>query len=78
MKRPFQQSRLAVPGRTLVRNTSTGIPMMCCWDDCTRDGYDEIKIIVREPQKNLHYIFCSERHKRLYTTAHREYGKLGA
>lgn len=77
MKKPMQQSRLKIPGRTPVIN-SLGNHLPCCWDDCERDGYDEIKVVVKEPQKQLHYVFCSERHKRLYLNAHHDYGRLGA
>lgn len=69
------QRRLTIPGKTIVRN-GHGIPIKCCWDDCEKSGYDEIKVIVREPQKTLHYIFCSERHKRMHITSHHTYGKL--
>ena len=75
MKRPFQVSRLKIPGKTPVRNDQ-GNPILCAWDDCEKPGYDEIKVIVREPQKTLHYIFCSEQHKRYHIHGHREYGKL--
>jgi hypothetical protein len=75
-KRTMQSSRRnGIPGRTLVRN-GHGIPIRCAWDDCERNGYDEIKIVVKEPQKELHYIFCSERHKRYHIHGHHEYGKL--
>jgi hypothetical protein len=74
-KRVIQQSRIRIPGKTVVRN-DMGIPIQCCWDDCENPGYDEIKIVVNEPKKKLHYIFCSDRHKRFHITGHRTYGKL--
>lgn len=73
----MQQSRIRIPGKTEVRNPETGNRILCAWDDCEKPGYDEIKIIVREPQKTLHYIFCSERHKRYQINGHQSYGKLG-
>ena len=73
MRKIRQVSR--IPGRTLVRN-GQGKPIMCAWDDCERNGYDEIKVIVREPRKNLHYIFCSEQHMRFHIMGHHSYGKL--
>jgi len=76
-KRVFQSSRIRIPGKTQVRNPVTGNVLKCCWDDCENDGYDEIKIVVKEPQKNLHYIFCSETHKRYHLNGHKAYGKLG-
>lgn len=75
-KRTMQQSRIRIPGKTMVRNPETGVPLKCAWDDCEKPGYDEIKLIVKEPQKNLHYIFCSEIHKRFQIHGHHEYGKL--
>ena len=75
MKRTRQMSRLTIPGKTLVRN-SMGKPIPCAWDDCEKPGYDEIKIVVKEPRKDLHYIFCSSVHKRFYMASHHQYGKL--
>lgn len=76
-KRTIQRARLTIPGKTMVRN-GHGIPLQCCWDDCTEPGYDEIKVVVNEPRKKLHYIFCSETHKRFHINGHRDYGNLGA
>lgn len=75
-KRVIQASRIRIPGKTEVRNPVTGNVILCAWDDCRNPGYDEIKVIVKEPKKTLHYIFCSERHKRFHTHGHHEYGKL--
>lgn len=74
-KRVIQQSRIRIPGQTMVRNPQ-GIPILCCWDTCEKPGYDEIKLVVKEPGKTLHYIFCSDRHKRYHIHGHREFGKL--
>lgn len=75
-KRTYQASRrIGIPGRTLVRNAQ-GIPIKCAWDDCERPGYDEIKVVVKEPTKELHYIFCSDRHKGYHIHGHQAYGKL--
>lgn len=75
-RRIIQQSRIRIPGRTLVRNPGTGNPISCAWDDCQKYGYDEIKVVVSEPAgKKLHYIFCSDLHKRLHINGHHAYGK---
>lgn len=63
--------------RTLVRNAQ-GVPLLCAWDDCEKDGYEEVKVIVRDNGKNLHYVFCSERHKRMHIAGHQSYGNLTA
>lgn len=73
MKRTIQAARLKIPGRTRVRN-ALGIPIKCAWDTCERDGYDEIKVVVREQNKNLHYIFCSEGHRQYHINGHHSYG----
>lgn len=74
-KKPFQMSRIRIPGKTVVRN-DFGVPILCAWDDCQNSGYDEIKVIVTEQGKRLHYIFCSEQHRQLHINGHHEYGKL--
>lgn len=80
MKLPRQARRTATH-RTPVRNPR-GLPILCAWDTCDRIGYDEHKFIVREGQrgtkgfKELHYIFCTDAHKRLHMASHHSYGKL--
>lgn len=75
-KLPRQATRrLHIPGKTRVRN-GEGKPLPCSWDECWEDGYDEIKVVVTEPTKKLHYIFCSEEHKRYYVNSHHSYGNL--
>lgn len=64
-----------IPGRTLVPGTQSPF-ILCAWDTCGRYGYDEIKVVVKEPSKELHYIFCSEAHKSFYVHSHRDNGKL--
>jgi hypothetical protein len=78
VKRPIQASRIRVPGKTMVHNPVTGNAILCAWDDCPNPGYDEIKILVRESRttKTLHYIFCSEKHKRYHLIGHHAYGRL--
>lgn len=58
---------------TRVRN-ALGVPILCAWDDCQSDGFEEHKVIVREPSKTLHYVFCSERHRQFHIAGHRAYG----
>jgi hypothetical protein len=74
MKRPRQMTR-RIPGRTMVRN-GQGIPILCAWDTCDSPGFDEIKVVVNEPRKKLHYIFCSEKHKQYHINGHRAYGNV--
>lgn len=61
---------------TLVR-TTTGQPITCVWDDCTRPGHNEI--MVKEQHTDgqwWNYIFCSERHKNLHVNGAKAYGNL--
>lgn len=69
-------ARLTIPGRTRVPGTQHKW-IRCAWDDCEKDGYDQIKVVVREPKKNLHYIFCSETHKQMHINGSRDYGNKG-
>lgn len=60
--------------------------LLCCWDDCERDGtnlhrtrfHDHPKALrCDDPvSKHVWYVFCSERHLRLFLNGHREYGVL--
>jgi hypothetical protein len=60
---------------TLVRNAS-GRPLPCCWDDCTKSGHEEQKVVVQDGNKNLHYVFCGQAHKMLYVNSKKDYGNL--
>jgi len=56
--------------KVLVRN-SRGLPLMCCYTDCTSDGDNRIRVEVphnqpKFPGEKLIYIFCKQDHKRLY------------
>lgn len=55
---------------------TTGNKLLCCWDDCERLGDDRWKITAREPERNLIYVFCSERHQLMYANSHREHKML--
>jgi hypothetical protein len=66
-------------------STDRGEPFMCCWNDCTEKGHEEIKVVVpngmnqytREPQ-TLTYIFCSRQHRMYYVNSHKDLGNLPA
>jgi hypothetical protein len=64
--------------RKTVINLSTGVHIPCCWDDCTRDGVELHKCVVREPTGRAHYVFCSERHRQFWINSHRDNGRLPA
>lgn len=46
-----------------------GVPLMCTWDDCERDGDDRIQIKVPksngEPGYTI-FIFCTEGHRQMF------------
>jgi len=60
--------------------------LLCCWDDCDRDGttlhkslfHDHPKALACENpvSKHLWYVFCSERHRQLFLNGHIKYGVL--
>lgn len=61
----------------LVRNVATQRVLPCCWDDCTEDGNDRIRVEIPHPtprwkdslggkQEMLIYIFCSDGHRNHY------------
>lgn len=60
---------------TKVRGVD-GQPLLCCWDDCERDGHEEHKLIREEKDKRLHYVFCSLSHRVLYEFSPISHGNL--
>jgi hypothetical protein len=45
--------------------------VMCAWDTCERDGYENNKVVTREsapgyPLKTISYVFCSEKHRNYF------------
>lgn len=59
-------------------SVATGQPILCCWTDCERTGDDGYQAIVREPGRNVHYLFCSQRHLMYWTNSIRDMGNLPA
>jgi hypothetical protein len=60
--------------KTMVRAPKTGVPLLCCWDECERAGFDEIRTVQgRGTPEELVYIFCSELHRGYWVNAH-DYG----
>lgn len=60
-----------------VRSGVTDRIIPCCWAECDRPGLKAHQLVVPEnPQKNLIYLFCSDRHRALYVNSHRSYGNL--
>lgn len=55
----------------LVRNQVTGRILPCCWDDCTSNGDQRIRIKQRTELGFTTYIFCRDLHKVLWANAHR-------
>ena len=54
--------------------------VMCAWDECDRDGYENHKVVVHNgkpgyPQDVTH-VFCSEKHRRFWITSMEHYGRL--
>lgn len=61
---------------TYVRNVLTGVPLLCCWEDCQKNGHEENKIVVRDGDKSLNYVFCTTRHRNYYRNSHLDNGNL--
>lgn len=63
----------------LVRNQFTERILPCCWDDCTHNGDDQIRIVQRSesgPNDTVTYIFCSDIHRSMWQNAHKSYGNV--
>lgn len=53
--------------------------LLCCWQDCERDGFELFKVIDREHQTEpTAFVFCSERHKHYWLNSHVHNGMLPA
>ncbi len=64
-------------------DSGTGRPIVCCWDDCERDGTELYKTVSHEhlktvscaavnagaPGKHVTFVFCSAGHKDLFDNA---------
>lgn len=62
---------------TYVVNPTSGVKLPCCWDDCWKPGHEEHKAVVSTDGRQLHYVFCSEKHRSYYANSHRSYGNAG-
>jgi len=55
--------------------------VMCSWDTCEKDGYENNKVVVRDnapgyEPKTITYIFCTERHKQYWLNSIRNVNNL--
>jgi hypothetical protein len=51
--------------------------LLCCWDTCDQRGFENIKAVERNgPYQNIHFVFCSERHKWYWLNSVRDLGNL--
>lgn len=56
----------------------------CCWFECDRPGTELHKAVLHEhitgvpceSGEHVTFIFCSDRHKRLFQNSHRDMGNL--
>lgn len=77
-----------MPVAKKVHSFSSGTWIRCAWFECDRAAYDLYKAIWHEHARELrcddplsehvHFIFCTERHKRLYQNSHVNFGQLPA
>lgn len=61
---------------TRMISAATGNVLPCCWTDCTRPGDSMYEAIRREPGRKIHFVFCSERHRRYWVNSVRDMGNL--
>lgn len=48
----------------------------CIWTECDRPARREHMCVVKEPERNLFYWFCSTRHKMLWVNSPKDMGNL--
>jgi hypothetical protein len=63
--------RHAVLNRKVINRDRGGTHVMCAWDTCEKDGYENNKVRVNTAAKGqearyMNYVFCSERHKQYW------------
>ena len=63
--------RHAIIQRKIINHDRGGTYVMCAWDDCENDGFQNFS--VREhthaegyEERYMNYVFCSERHKQYW------------
>lgn len=61
----------AIIQKKVINHDRGGTHIMCGWDTCERDGYENNKVVVHEgapgyEAKDITYIFCSERHRQYW------------
>lgn len=61
---------------THVIDHQDGAHLTCMWLDCEKPGHEEIKAVVREPLRTIHFVFCSYRHRAYWTNSHRNHMNL--
>lgn len=63
--------RVAMHQKKVINFDRGGTHVMCAWDTCERDGFENYKIRVNTaapgyPVRYMNYTFCSERHKQYW------------
>jgi hypothetical protein len=73
-----------VPVAKKVHSRSSDTWILCAWFGCEKQGYELYKSIFHEHASNIpcargnhvNFVFCTERHKRLFQHSHISMGKL--
>ena len=56
--------------------------VMCAWDTCEKDGYENNKVVVHEgvaPHvRDITFVFCTERHKQYWINSIHDLNNLPA
>ena len=54
--------------------------VMCAWDTCEKDGYENNKVVVHEGVhgnvRDITFVFCSERHRQYWLNSVRDRDNL--
>jgi len=71
--RDSSEWRHSIIERKVINHDRGGTHVMCAWDTCERDGFENFKVVTHNgatmanrDERNMVYVFCTERHKRYW------------
>jgi hypothetical protein len=67
----------AIIQKKVINHDRGGTNVMCGWDTCELDGYENNKVVITEGiNKTTTYVFCSERHRQYWINSTRDMNNL--
>lgn len=67
----------AIVQKKVINHDRGGTYVMCAWDTCERNGFENNKVIIHEGQgKTTTYVFCTERHRQYWINSIRDMNNL--